>query len=89
MGSVRCCNGTPKGKMERLYEHTASGLQMRVLYSVRADGVCEYEDIRVLDADYRSVGPNLVDFLCHMLVTGEHPEGFAVTPFLSEVQEDL
>ncbi len=77
--------------MERLYEHTPSGLQMRVVYTTRPDGVCEYEDIRVLDADYRSVGPNLVDFLCHMLVesTEVHPDGLTVTPFLSEVQEDL
>lgn len=78
--------------MERLYEHPASGLQMRVVYSTRADGVTEYEDIRVLDAEYRSVGPNLVDFLCHMLVESQElvPGGdLTVTPFLSEVQEDL
>lgn len=79
--------------MERLYEHTPSGLQMRVHYTHREDGVCEYEDIRVLDAEYRSVGPNLVDFLCHMLVESTElvpgGTGMTVTPFLSEVQEDL
>lgn len=65
---------------------------MRVVYSTRADGVTEYEDIRVLDSDYRSVGPNLVDFLVHMLVESQEllpGAGMTVTPFLSEVQEDL
>lgn len=78
--------------MERLYEHTASGLQMRIVYSMRADGVMGYDDIRVLDAEYRSVGPNLVDFLCHMLVESREllpGASMTVTPFLSEVQEDL
>lgn len=73
---------------ERVYTDPTSGTDFRITYTKNQFGVVEYEDIRVVDGDYRACGPNLVDFLMNKFSQIEAVE-FSVTPTLALMAEDL
>jgi hypothetical protein len=49
--------------------HDSAGVSLRVEYTVASDGVLTFHNIKVLDADYRPVGPDLTPLL-HRLAGG-------------------
>jgi hypothetical protein len=75
--------------MVHIYEH--EGVMLRVDYEPGADGIPTFNDVRVLDADYRPVGPNLTNMLDSTLLMsppdalGEH----SAMTFLSAIVEEL
>lgn len=77
--------------LETIYTDPKSGTDFRVKYTKDPFGVVNYDDIRVVDGDYRSVGPNLVGFLMEQYSSlGLDERGnFAVTPSLALIAEEL
>ena len=78
--------------IEHIHEDS-TGVCFRILYNKDAEGI-EFVDARVLDAGYRSVGPDLLPFLHRVaLILGDdsvkssgHVE---ISRYLSIVTEDL
>ncbi len=71
--------------------HDSAGVSLRVEYAIASDGVLIFHNIKVLDADYRPVGPDLTPLLHHLLVLtninppqGEH----FLSTLVAEIQHD-
>jgi hypothetical protein len=77
--------------LEQIYTDPKSGTDFRVKYTKNPFGVVEYDDIRVVDGDYRSVGPNLVEFLMSRYDSlGTDDRGnISITPSLAIIAEEL
>ena len=71
--------------------HDSAGVSLRVEYAIASDGVLIFHNIKVLDADYRPVGPDLTPLLHTLLVlTNVNPpqgEHFLST-LVAEIQHD-
>lgn len=52
----------------RTYLYETAGVTLRVEYVVDSDNCLEFRNVRVLDTNYRAVGPDLTMFLHNMLL---------------------
>lgn len=74
--------------MIHIFEHR--GVMLRVDYAEGAEPT--FNDVRVLDANYRPVGPNLTPLLDNTLLMNDKPDDqgeFSAATFLSAIVEDL
>ena len=72
-----------------VYIHDSAGVSLRVEYSIANDGVLTFHNIKVLDADYRAVGPDLTPLLHRLLVltNAMPPEGeHFLSTLVAEIQ---
>lgn len=78
--------------IEHIHEDV-TGVCFRILYNRDAEGV-EFVDARVLDADYRVTGPDMLPFLHRVAVISDSEvkttSGFVeVSRYLSLVREEI
>lgn len=74
-----------------VYEHPASGVLFNVAYTRVGGAEPEFQSVRVLDADYKPVGPELVDFMAEVCtyVHTDDSDVVTCTALLSAVAQEL
>lgn len=75
--------------MVHIFEH--EGVMLRVDYDPGDDGVPTFHEVRVLDSEYRPVGPNLTNMLDSTLLMSPPDAlgGYSAMTFLSAIVEEL
>lgn len=74
------------GKAMERHIHEADGVLFEVLFALDPDNVPCIASIRVIDAGYQPVGPNLATLLHSCLVMTSYDE---CIPFLSRIAEEI
>lgn len=74
--------------MKTIFEH--AGVMLAVDYTPGDDGIHSFNEVRVLDGDYRPTGPNLTSLLdTAFVLTGRQGDHFSAESFLSAIVTEI